>query len=83
MVLTAQSTERRQNVYTNTRSFAKNNAKNVQRFKVRKASKAASDLPQPGYYDTEHAYNHTFGKAPVNSVRMNFDLARKDNFSRP
>jgi hypothetical protein len=34
-------------------------------------------MPQVGYYDTGPAFDKTFGKKVMNSVRMDLDLSRK------
>ena len=81
MILTTKSIEKRTNVCTNTASFARNFARSVPKFKVKQGFKKLSDLPQPGYYDTAKAFDKTFGREPVNSVRMDMELARKNNFS--
>ena len=81
MVLTSKSNEMRTNIYTNTRSFAVRNQRQDCKFKMRKASKNTADMPQPGYYDTQEAYDKTFGHPVTNAVNMDQDLDRKDIFS--
>ena len=76
MILTKRSENPSSNIPTNTLSFAKKYQKSQPKHKVRNQDKKASDMPQPGYYDTAECYDKTFGLKLINAGRMNTDLPR-------
>ena len=69
-ILMKSSCEKRKNVYMNTCSFANKYHRDAPKYKVRLSSKNKADMPQVGYYDSGPAFDKTFGRKVVNSVRM-------------
>ena len=80
-VLTRKPESTRHYIHMNTKSFAKKFNRKAPKYKIRQSYKQDCDKPQPGYYDTEKAFDKTFGLEVVNSVNMDQEPARKDLFA--